>query len=72
MRPIPGTITDPAVDRILYEKRPRPTHVRLTILEAEILLNALTYLKVVDKGGPGGGLTAAEEDVLDRLRELTT
>lgn len=39
MHPIPGTITDPRVDRILYRAEPArtPKPIRLTRDEAELL-----------------------------------
>lgn len=45
MRPIPGTITDPRVDRILYksEPKPDPKPIRLTVDQAQILRGLARY-----------------------------
>lgn len=61
MRPIPGTITDPAMTRRLDGEPPRPEHVvvALTAAEARTVLVALTHV--------AGGPTLAERNVLARI-----
>lgn len=60
MRPIPGTITDPAMTRRLDGESPRPEYVvTLTPDEVRTVLLALTHV--------AGVPTRAERNVLARI-----
>ena len=50
MRPIPGTITDPATDTALYGPQHRP--VQLSALEAGVVYRALRELAQEHADGP--------------------
>ena len=66
MHPVPGTITDPGVDKLLYKtaQRPRPTTVELDTDDRRSILGLVPYLRELSQEGSG------DLFLLDRDRRL--